>query len=265
MSFLFLTSCQTTSKKDSSLNFTDTQKWGEEEDHFRKNWKPVFVDLTPEALNLKIDPPREHSQAFQREKTYLLALQGMRSEHDLKEIEIQKHVCGFYFDGFRLGFNRNLDNFLMDAYMDSRLLGFRAKAFYNRIRPSFSVPGLTPSIENPGHPAYPSNHSIQATLMALILGEIVPNNKATYLNSARRIARNRELAGVHYPSDSEYGMSLAFAVFERLVKNKTFQERLSEFKGKKFKMVTRKIKTEKKDSNACLNYTKSYAIKNGVW
>jgi membrane-associated phospholipid phosphatase len=89
------------------------------------------------------------------------------------------------------------------------------KAVYQRPRPSQICPALLPPIAVPGHASYPSGHSTQAHLMALLMKDIfaaIP--AAAPLNAdlaalAHRIARNREIAGLHYHSDSEAGAVLA--------------------------------------------------------
>jgi hypothetical protein len=87
------------------------------------------------------------------------------------------------------------------------------KGVYRRPRPSQLRPGLMPPVPVPGHPAYPSGHATQATLAALCLRAALPpkyNGLArAALRLAARIARNREIAGVHYPSDSAAGQRLA--------------------------------------------------------
>jgi acid phosphatase (class A) len=46
-------------------------------------------------------------------------------------------------------------------------------------------------------------------LAAEILSRLRPSMRPEFLADAKRIARNREIAGVHYPSDSSAGASLA--------------------------------------------------------
>ena len=59
-----------------------------------------------------------------------------------------------------------------------------------------------------------------------MLSELDPKNRAVYLQAAKRIARNREIAGLHYPSDSKAGVILAGQLFKKLMKNPDFAERL---------------------------------------
>jgi hypothetical protein len=97
----------------------------------------------------------------------------------------------------------------------------------NRPRPSHLCPWLMPPIEVPGHASYPSGHSTQAHLVALMLGEVMPERlvgpRRPLRLLAERIARNREVLGLHYPSDSKAGAKLAKASFLLLRKCKTVQ------------------------------------------
>jgi hypothetical protein len=99
------------------------------------------------------------------------------------------------------------------------------KNLYQRRRPSQLAPGLMPPIPVPGHPSYPSGHSTQAHLMALCVGQGLPagpirNKLGEVIDElADRIARNREIAGLHFQSDSKAGANLALSLFELLKSN----------------------------------------------
>ena len=83
------------------------------------------------------------------------------------------------------------------------------------------LPALAPPIPVPGHASYPSGHSTQAHLVAACVKLALPAptggtaSPTTVALSAAldvladRIARNREIAGLHYPSDSGAGVELA--------------------------------------------------------
>ncbi len=92
------------------------------------------------------------------------------------------------------------------------------KGQYKRPRPSMLRPALMPPIVVPGHASFPSGHATQAHLMALCMEDVLagkPHLAAVKNNMkalAVRIARNREIAGLHYPSDSEAGMDLAVQI-----------------------------------------------------
>jgi hypothetical protein len=81
-------------------------------------------------------------------------------------------------------------------------------------RPSQVDPAISPMIACPNHPAYPSGHSTQAHLIALVVGRISGRDdvRDVLRKKADRIAENREYAGLHYPSDSACGAILAQAL-----------------------------------------------------
>ena len=87
------------------------------------------------------------------------------------------------------------------------------KNVFNRVRPWVLAPDLSPPIPLPGHPAYPSGHSTQMHLMALLLTEFRPDAAAELDDIALRVAVNRERAGLHYASDTAAGKELAENIF----------------------------------------------------
>src|SRR5260221_3832364 len=109
---------------------------------------------------------------------------------------------------------------------------------FNRPRQSQLSPALLPPIAPPGHASFPSGHATEAYLMALCLEEIMPAAADTgplppnplpqnpppppvlaspLERMAQRIARNREVLGLHYPSDSKAGKLLAKRSFDILM------------------------------------------------
>jgi len=103
-----------------------------------------------------------------------------------------------------------------------------------RPRPSQYLPALYPPVGVPGHPAYPSGHAVQAKLMALCV-EIALSKHGTKFEGmckllhilAARIARNREIAGLHFPSDTEAGMCAAIQAMNILKVQDRFKEMVS--------------------------------------
>jgi hypothetical protein len=87
-----------------------------------------------------------------------------------------------------------------------------AGKYLPRPRPSQVCPALLPPVPVPGHPSYPSGHATEAHLVEFVLNEVFSKSdpKKNDLEAlAARIARNREIAGLHYPSDSKAGKQLA--------------------------------------------------------
>jgi hypothetical protein len=92
------------------------------------------------------------------------------------------------------------------------------KAHYDRPRPSQLCPALLPSLPMPGHASWPGGHATQAQLKARlmehVLQGILPEGNLEAISSnlralAHKVARNREIAGLHYRTDSDAGRRLA--------------------------------------------------------
>jgi hypothetical protein len=111
-----------------------------------------------------------------------------------------------------------------------------------RARPSTICPALFPPISVPAHPSWPSGHATQSRLAFAVLrfaltdtvthkGKTygpVPGDHAPIVEAlevlANRIARNREIAGVHFPSDSAAGKNLGDQLLDVLKTCPTFIE-----------------------------------------
>lgn len=89
---------------------------------------------------------------------------------------------------------------------------------YMRPRPSVLCPGLAPPMGPPGHPAFPSGHSLQGWLVSKWLIQLTkhlnPGYEAELEWIAERVAVNRERAGLHYPSDTSAGKDIAEIIFQ---------------------------------------------------
>jgi hypothetical protein len=116
------------------------------------------------------------------------------------------------------------------------------KAIFKRPRPSQYSPSLLPVIDPPGHASFPSGHATESHLIALCLAQVMPAAASTpatpattgvpipdsspLQRMAQRIARNREVIGVHYPSDSLAGKTLAEESFKILMECPSIKDRV---------------------------------------
>ena len=102
------------------------------------------------------------------------------------------------------------------------------KSYYRMRRPTQVYPYILPIIDPPDTPSFPSSHSLQAHLISNALkaaltprlgpsGIVLPSQTAIALDHlAGRVARNREIAGVHYPMDSACGAFVADGIIDLL-------------------------------------------------
>lgn len=76
---------------------------------------------------------------------------------------------------------------------------------------------------HPCHPSYPSGHAALAYAMALVLREIQSSCWPAVETAANLVGKNREMAGVHFATDSEAGRQLAQHLVPLLMLNASFK------------------------------------------
>ena len=149
----------------------------------------------------------------------------------LAEALEQRNDIGSYFRGvlsFTRASHRATFELMQAALTVGQFQAMHFKAIFKRARPSNLSPSILPPIDPPGHPSYPSGHATEAYLMALCLEHVLPTQIGQPAEEDRplrrmadRIARNREVLGMHYRSDSEVGEKLAENSFEILKRCKS--------------------------------------------
>ena len=97
------------------------------------------------------------------------------------------------------------------------------KVHYNRPRPrklanamSFyrEIPFTIHPLKTAETPAYPSGHATEARFISLYLADRVPfEHKGNIKRIGDDIGNSRQIGGVHYPSDTEFGHQLAGALY----------------------------------------------------
>ena len=116
------------------------------------------------------------------------------------------------------------------------------KRHFSRARPSQYSPALLPPIDVPGHASFPSGHATESLLIALCLEKVMPAavrspagppppppplpfpGNSPLQQMAARFARNREVLGLHFASDSKAGRLLAEESFKILMRCKSIYD-----------------------------------------
>ena len=182
--------------------FSSTMAWNKDR---LQSLKRVDMRLV-EQITLP-PPPSNDSPVTSAEVEGLLEMQRTRTA--AREAAIRHEVT---FDG-------TMDRFTALTREDRRRLSnamytlepviMHFKKTFDRVRPRALDRRIRPSIDPPGHPAYPSGHATQAYYIALYLEKKFPDQGEGFMRTADTVARNREWAGVHYPSDTAAGKRLA--------------------------------------------------------
>jgi len=79
--------------------------------------------------------------------------------------------------------------------------------------------------------SYPSGHSTQGTVQALVLAELFPDKREAILEIGRNIGWDRVLIGKHFQTDVFAGRVLAQACVIELKKSSAFQKALAEVRA----------------------------------
>ncbi len=130
--------------------------------------------------------------------------------------------------------------YLNMALMDTSILCWRAKFKHWLRRPSQFDTGIVPSFPPPNFPSYPSGHAAFSGAAATFLSHRFPDEKDELIRLSEEAARSRVVSGIHYPFDSEVGLSqgrkianLAISLYEDEIKLGTTPSRISSTQEKK--------------------------------
>lgn len=99
---------------------------------------------------------------------------------------------------------------------------FAEKFALLRPRPHQIDARIHPAIAVPHHPAYPSGHAGTARALALVAARFAPAQRAELHAYGDAVGRRREIAGVHYPSDTAEGQRIGQLVAAKLLANPGF-------------------------------------------
>lgn len=208
----------------------------------RTDWNPGMIRLY-EEIGPKIQAPDTPfdmtpfpANSSEETKAELEALKEManqeRTPEQVRKIHIENESLQIFTMYSAYGLydadTHPLTNSLLQS-VDSDVVYFvvREKLRFERPRPFQLIPEWKTVIETPKHSAYPSGHAAQSYAAALILSKLDPAKTEDYMQLARDIGHRREIAGVHYPSDTVAGQKLAEQIVNKLLDNQTIQKRMA--------------------------------------
>lgn len=162
---------------------------------------------------LQIDPPPTDDMPDARK---VLAMLPLRTPDRVGEIQSQAQdptPMFFQIAGLNPASVPSFVKLVTESQADMVVVVLALKAYYNRARPHTVLPEIAPILPVPWHSSYPNGHAAQSQLTARLLGCAVPSKLPDLLKFAERVGRNREVAGLHYPSDTVAGVKLADSVW----------------------------------------------------
>lgn len=99
---------------------------------------------------------------------------------------------------------------------EARFFVMREKMMWSRARPYALEPALRTEVPPPGHASYPSAHATEYAALAEIMSILNPECATSYRTLSDAVGHRREIAGVHYPSDTAAGIALGNRVARTL-------------------------------------------------
>jgi acid phosphatase (class A) len=195
------------------LRFSNTQEW-DPELYATLPDQDVEVATRTDAYLARIilpPPPQNLSTTTATELAELHRFADNERTAAQADIEAEVYAANLRFGEYMYSHNDKplTTELLVRAREELVPVLLEEKRRFDRVRPSYLDPTLTTAIPVPGHPAYPSGHATETWLTALILSALDPAHADVYKADSLRIAHNREIAGVHYPSDGVAGRLLA--------------------------------------------------------
>jgi hypothetical protein len=195
----------------------------------------AFLDRPPhflareELIALPVPPPPSNGSPETRaELDTLLTLQARRTRAEQQSIEAHRDYAAVCEAILRAAHPSSKVGpraraLLAHVEQDASLAVFHAKKRFNRPRPHQLEPRLHPCLAVPGHPAYPSGHALQGYLVARVLSLVFSDRLEAVTAAGALIGHEREIAGLHYPSDAAASRALGEALFARLETNEAFR------------------------------------------
>lgn len=203
-----------------------------------KHVKNKYINMDPKIIS-KIEkllekPPENSDKITYDELTQLLEKKKQRNSTNYKQIYNQAYT-DFLTTYLDIIVKHNIDIDFIDIdqlsqdFINIDIYIYILKKYHDRPRPTVLMKymndnnirdeELLPFIKLPTHPAYPSGHATQCKFLAEYLSNLDPKNKTKYHDICEHISSNRELAGLHYRSDTEAGYKLGKILYKALSKN----------------------------------------------
>jgi acid phosphatase (class A) len=120
--------------------------------------------------------------------------------------------------------------FFEKVQLDAEVVTDAGKNFFKRPRP-YTVDTNLANGKLETSFSYPSGHSTESMVLALVLADLCPEKRDSILAIARNIGWHRVQAARHYPTDIYAGRTLARAIARELKTSAAFRHDLAEVKA----------------------------------
>jgi acid phosphatase (class A) len=182
----------------------------------------------PDAIALLAPPPLPNSPEQAADMAEVQAVYHAATSNDIAAAYSEKKFDIFNFtpaigDFFQPGKFPKTEEFFHRVQKDAEAVTDNAKDFYKRPRPYVVNPSLINGKLEKSF-SYPSGHSTESMVLALVLADLFPDKQDAIIAKARSIGWHRVQTARHYPTDIYAGRVLARAIVREMKDNPDFQK-----------------------------------------
>src|SRR5271170_1582370 len=189
----------------------------------------------PDAVALLAPPPLPDSQEQAADLAEVRMVFHDATSNDVTAAFSERKFNIFDFapaigDFFQPGRFPATEAFFHNVQKDAEKVTDSAKDYYKRPRPYVVDPSLAVGKLEKSY-SYPSGHSTESMVLALVLAGVFPDKHDAIIAEARNIGWHRVEIARHYPTDIYAGRVLAQAIVREMNKNPDFQHDLAAAKA----------------------------------
>lgn len=189
----------------------------------------------PDPAALLAPPPLMGSAEQAADMDEVKAVYRTSSSNDMAAANGEKKFSVFNFaeDAGLFLIETNLPRtkaFFQKVLQDTQAVTDQAKNHFRRPRPYTTDPSLANGKLEKTF-SYPSGHSTESMVLALVLSDVLPDKSAAILAHARLVGWRRVQIARHYPTDIYAGRVLAQAIVHAFKGNEAFEKEFAEAKS----------------------------------
>jgi acid phosphatase (class A) len=185
-------------------------------------------DGKPDAATLLAPPPLPDSPEQAADLEEVRTVYHAASETDKNAAYDEKKFSVFNFTEAAGPFlvESNLPRtaaFFEKVQADAAAVTDLGKDYFKRPRPYTTDPSLANGKLEKSY-SYPSGHSTESMVLALVLADLLPDKHDAIIAHARAIGWHRVQIARHYPTDIFAGRTLALAIVKQFKKSSAFEK-----------------------------------------
>jgi acid phosphatase (class A) len=191
--------------------------------------------ITAKEINLSMllpPPPANDSMQTRKELAEVLSLQVTRTPEMVARAQADEKENVWRFSDV-MGANFKTEQLPLVTAFFSRVVDTEGavvdpyKDVWKRPRPHLYSDLVKPAVKLSRSGSYPSGHATDATLMAIVLSNMVPEKRAEIMARAADYANNRVVGGIHFRSDVDAGRVVGTVIAARLQTQNDFNEQFN--------------------------------------